>query len=433
MIPTLVVLDGAGCPVGPAITWEDARAEVEGARLSEAVGARRLYELTGQRVDGRYLLPMVSRVMATSPDNLTDGAFFAGAKDYLFQFLSGDLATDPSTATGYGCFGLDSGDWLGDIVDAMGLAGETPRLPPVEPSLMWRPLCPAAALALGLPSGLPVCLGAADSVLGALGCGARNDGDIAYLSGTSTVIIGVSTQPLRDPAGRWLVTPLADAAWGLEMDLLSTGSAVAWLAATLGLAAEEDVLGLALGVDHAQAPIFLPYLAPGEQGALWDADLSGAIIGLDLGHGPAHLARALLNGIVVESRRCLAALDTVLPSGDVHLAGRGVVTEPWRSDIADASGRSVRFDGHRAGDHSALGAALVAAQSVDGLSLLPVPTEPGWVAQPAPGRKTVWELLAASHDAVLTKLQPVHGQPAGPGAAFDSATDVEGPNEPTTK
>ena len=45
---------------------------------------------------------------------------------------------------------------------------------------------------------------------------------------------------------------------------------------------------------------------PGEQGARWDPDLAGALSGLHLGHGAGDLARGLRNGIVAESRHCLA-------------------------------------------------------------------------------------------------------------------------------
>jgi len=58
MIPTLVTLDAAGRPTGPAITWQDSRADALGDALRERCGPQPLYELTGQWVDGRYLLPM---------------------------------------------------------------------------------------------------------------------------------------------------------------------------------------------------------------------------------------------------------------------------------------------------------------------------------------------------------------------------------------
>ena len=75
MIPTLVTADAAGDPLGPAITWEDGRAEDQAARLRDAFGANgerpggeALYEITGQWLDGRYLLPMFLRLRDAEPD-----------------------------------------------------------------------------------------------------------------------------------------------------------------------------------------------------------------------------------------------------------------------------------------------------------------------------------------------------------------------------
>jgi len=73
-----------------------------------------------------------------------------------------------------------------------------------------------------------------------------------------------------------LVTPLVNATReSVEMDLLATGSSIAWLATLFGCSPTE-LEALALRVeDKAASPvIFLPYLAGGEQGALWRTDLS---------------------------------------------------------------------------------------------------------------------------------------------------------------
>lgn len=123
MIPTLVVADGAGKPVGPAITWEDGRAEAEGAALRDAVGAEALYAATGQRVDGRYLLPMYMRLARADADRVAEGLALLGAKDFLFEWLTGVRATDPSTATGYGCYDLRAGRWHRGVLGACGLCG----------------------------------------------------------------------------------------------------------------------------------------------------------------------------------------------------------------------------------------------------------------------------------------------------------------------
>ena len=91
MLPTLVLTDGVGAaatpggidahflePLGPAITWEDGRAEAEGSALREGFGGDALYRRTGQWVDGRYLLPMALRLAAREPERV-------GAARYLLE------------------------------------------------------------------------------------------------------------------------------------------------------------------------------------------------------------------------------------------------------------------------------------------------------------------------------------------------------------
>jgi xylulokinase len=426
MLPTLVTLGPDGRPTGPAITWQDARAGELGDEFRERRGAAELYRLTGQWVDGRYLLPMFGRITRADPARAAATAAIASAKDYLFAWLTGELATDPSTAAGYGCYELEGGRWNAATLDLvlpgpLFLPGRLPGLPVVQPSTTIRPLRAEAAARLGCPP-VPIVLGAADSVLGALGLGVREPGQVAYIAGTSTVILGIADRLVLDPDHRFLVTPLAvPGYWGLEMDLLATGSAITWLAGLLG--GDLDAAGLvelAAGTDPSRAPILLPYLTPGEQGALWDPGLHGAITGLDLGHGREHLARALVNGIVLESRRCLAVLAETCgfgraptggrppwhPPHGVEVAGRSAAAPSFRTDLADAARRPVSMPRDDDTDHSARGAALIAALATEG----------GWphgafpadspAAEPDEARAQLWDELWAAHEAARLRLHP---------------------------
>ncbi len=411
MIPTLVTLGPDGAPTGPAVTWQDSRADEIGDEFRERCGAAELYRLTGQWVDGRYLLPMFGRIAQADPARAAATATIASAKDYLFAWLTGELATDPSTASGYGCYELETGRWN---AAALGLAGplfppgEGLSLPAVWPSATSRPLRAEAAARLGCPP-VPVVLGAADSVLGALGLGVRAPGQVAYIAGTSTVILGVADQLLLDPDHRFLVTPLAvPGYWGLEMDLLATGSAIAWLAGLLG--GDLDAAGLvelAAATDLARAPVLLPYLTPGEQGALWDPLLRGAIAGLDLGHGREHLARALVNGIILESRRCLSVLAETCGSGcAVEVAGGSAVAPSFRADLADAARRPVSMPRHDDTDHSARGAALIAALATEGGWPDGAFPPAGLGAEPDEARAKLWDDLWAAHESARLRLHP---------------------------
>ncbi len=423
MIPTLVTLGPDGQPNGPAITWQDGRANDLGDEFRERCGAVGLYRLTGQWVDSRYLLPMFGRIAEADPARAAATAIIASAKDYLFAWLTGELATDPSTATGYGCYELETGRWSVEILATAGLAageartggearvgqvGRGPGLPAVRPSATSAPLRAEAAARLGCPP-IPVVLGAADSVLGALGLGVREPGQVAYIAGTSSVILGITSRLLLDPAHRFLVTPLAEPGrWGIEMDLLATGSAITWLTRLLGgdLTA-AGLVELAARTDPAHAPVLLPYLSPGEQGALWDPLLRGAVVGLDLSHGREHLARALVNGIILESRRCLAVLDETGGFGRaVEVAGGSAADPSFRADLADATRRLISMPRDDDTDHSARGAALIAALATDGGWPDGAFPAAGVAAEPDDARAKLWDELWGAHESVRRRLHP---------------------------
>jgi sugar (pentulose or hexulose) kinase len=409
MIPTLVTLGPDGQPTGPAVTWQDSRADDLGDEFRERFGGTELYRLTGQWVDGRYLLPMFARVARADPARAAATAAIASAKDYVFGWLTGELVTDPSTASGYGCYELERGRWNGDALSAAGLGRgrrQSPRLPAVRPSDATRPLRPETAARLGCPQ-IPVALGAADSVLGALGLGVREHGQVAYIAGTSSVIVGISDRLVFDPDHRFLVTPLAAGGnWGLEMDLLATGSAITWLAGLLGGLTPAGLVELAARTDPAEAPALLPYLSPGEQGALWDPALHGAIIGLNLSHGREHLARALVNGIVLESRRCLGVLDeTGGFGGAIEVAGSCAADPAFRADLADATRRPVSRPRGDDTDHSARGAALIAALAADGGWPDGAFPAPGTAAEPDDTRAKLWDELWAVHESARLRTR----------------------------
>ena len=414
MLPTLVLTDGVGAaatpggtgapssggslePLGPAITWEDGRAEAEGSAFREGFGGDALYRRTGQWVDGRYLVPMALRLAARAPERVRAARYLLGAKDYVFGVLTGEVLTDPSTATGAGCYDLAAGGWIAEAVPP-GL----PRLPEIAPSTTARPLRPAAARALGLVAGTPVVLGAADSVLGAVGLGLTTPGQVAYIAGTSTVILALADTLALDDAHRYLVTPMASpGSWGLEMDLLATGSAHAWLAGLLAGGDQAALARLADEADPETAPLFLPYLLPGEQGARWDPDLAGALSGLHLGHGAGDLARGLRNGIVAESRHCLAVLESAAGRGEILMAGGGALAPSLAADLADATGRVTRPPDPSLTDSSAIGAAIVAAAGADGQVVAVHPDGEHAGLAPDRSRSTWWESQAERHESAV--------------------------------
>ncbi len=398
MLPTLVCLDDAGEPVGPAVVWEDIRAEADACELAESHPEAAAYARTGQHLDARYLVPMYRRIVRRDPEAARRISRIAGAKDYVFARLTGHLLTDPSTAVGSG---------VSAVADGAHASGDWPELPEVRPATETRGLVEGVARLVGAPSGIPVALGAADSVLGAVALGARPGRDVAIISGTSTVILGTRTGPEADPGGRSLVTPLADGGFGWEMDLVATGSAFAWLAGLTGASSVEALLAEAGSVHPAEAPEVLPYLGPGEQGALWEPGLFGGFAGLTLGSTRGQLMRGLLTGIVLEARRCIAVIDPPA-DGRLLVAGSSARSPVLLQDLADACGRAVEADLIET-DHSALGAADLVASTC---GFDPASRGHGDLRrfEPRPERGELWRGLAARQErAILRERERVAG------------------------
>ena len=74
-------------------------------------------------------------------------------------------------------------------------------------------LTPKVATRIGLPSGLPVAVGAADGPLGNLGTGAIQPGVAGLSLGTSGAVRMAVNEPRFDPAGRLFCYALTDDLW----------------------------------------------------------------------------------------------------------------------------------------------------------------------------------------------------------------------------
>ena len=408
MLPTLVRTDHAGEPVGPAIVWEDHRAEEEAQRLHVDQAAAVAYERTGQLLDGRYLVPMHLRLAERAGADAPEVARILGAKDYLFGQLTGEVLTDPSTAAGSGVFDLTTGTYA---------TGPWPELPAVAPATTVRGLDAGLARIVGAPAGLPVALGAADSVLGAEALGARPGRDIAVIAGTSTVVLGVRDRLAFDADRRALVTPLAQGGYGLEMDLVATGSAFQWLATLTGAGDPAILIAESAEIDPLTAPQTLPFLGPGEQGALWDPELRGGFSGLTLATTRGALMRGLANGVVLELARCVRVLAEA-GDGRILVAGSSLAAPVLLQDLADACEIEVHADPSDA-DHSALGAVDVLLAALGTPAVRPGPDFERFL--PRPSARATWAALAAQHEEAIARererILVAHRQEAHPDAA----------------
>lgn len=374
-MPTLVLADQSQNPMGNAIVWCDNRAADEGRQLLETWGAARHYECTGVFLDGRYLVPMYLWLKNHQPERIKGVDRILSAGDYLYTWLTGQFATSPSSASGYGVYDLSRGDWNEDLIREAGISMDL--FPPVLDSFhgeSW--LKTEIREKLGLSFKTRVILGGADSVVGVYGMGGEENGTVCLICGSSTAIIGIREKIELSAKNRFFVTPLLKAGtFGMEADILSSGNTMKWLldrinemravgndALHIKPLTHKDLSYLADKVPPgAEGVLFTPYLSGGEQGVLWDDSLSGSISGFNLSHGLKHIARACYEGICFEIYRCLKAFEADgYQIKNVLVAGPVSTDSVFMDILAQILG--VTCTASPIQNASALGAALLARQ-----------------------------------------------------------------------
>ncbi|MGP1673834.1 MAG: FGGY-family carbohydrate kinase, partial [Candidatus Limnocylindrales bacterium] len=137
----------------------------------------------------------------------------------------------------------------------------------------------------------------------------------------------------------------------------------------------------------------------------------GAFTGLALGHGRAHLGRAVLEGCTFAMRDLVERLAELgLDSDEIRVVGGGARSETWLQMKADATGRVVRVLGHR--EATAVGAGYLAgtaggifASLDDAIDRLTVLDPRSYV--PAASARAAYDDAYASYRRVFDALEPL--------------------------
>ncbi len=354
-----VCLDQAHKPLRPAIIWADTRSKAQCERLLTISP-----EMLAQHAPGRpaagFMGPTLMWLAEHEPETLAQTAAVLLPKDYVRYCMTGELATEVSDAASTWLLDVRSGQWSDWLVEQCAL--EMRYLPPVLQSTdVAGTLHAKAAAALGLPVGIPVVAGCADQPAQALGYGLYATGTALVTVGTGGQVFYPLTEPRVDPALRYYVFNHAVTGyWYSAAATLSAGLSLRWLRDLLGLGQQADAYPLlsdwAAQVDAgANGLLFLPYLA-GERTPHFDPDASGLFLGLRLHHTPAHLARAVMEGVAFSLLECL----TLLPQTPekLILSGGAAASPVWRQILTDVFDQPLWIAG--GSHHACIGAALVA-------------------------------------------------------------------------
>lgn len=358
----LVLLDGAGNVLRPAILWNDQRTAAECDEIRERLGGRAaLVRATGNDALTGFTAPKILWVRRHEPEVYARARLVLLPKDYVRLRLTGVAAMDKADGSGTLLFDLAARDWSKDVLGRLEIPPEW--MPPTfeGPETTGR-ITAAAAAATGLAEGTPVVAGGGDQAAGAVGTGAVRPGVVSLTLGTSGVVFVATESPLVEPEGRLhAFCHAAPGTWHFMGVTLAAAGSLQWYRDTL--APDESFDAIVGEAEEAPAGceglLFLPYLS-GERTPHPDPQARACFVGLTLRHRRAHLTRAVLEGVAFSMRDCFALLGGA-GAGDVEqvrVAGGGAKGPLWRRIVASVLGLDVVTVTSTEG--AAYGAALLA-------------------------------------------------------------------------
>ena len=366
---TILPVDVQGRGVGPAILWYDRRASDAVDELNERLGAGRFSDLTGVPLDPTPSVTKMLWLRRERPDIFSSAHVFILPQTAALHALTGiGWYCDHSYGSYLGLMDLKTTRWSRTLLDAAELQEDVlPEL--VIPGAVVGTLSPSAAEAAGLNAGIKVVASGSDAACFKLGVGLGREGVACVYLGTAGAAGMITDRPIRDH--RLTCCPAAlPGHWDADALLLTGGSAYRWVRDLLtGLSDSQPKVSFgALDAIAARAPagsdgvIVVPNFA-GAGTPLWDPNASGIISGLRLSHGPAHLARAVLEGLVCSQRHALEVLQEVVsPITSLQFTGGGAASKLWAQILADLTGYPVAVPSSQ--ESTSLGAAMMAGVAV---------------------------------------------------------------------
>jgi glycerol kinase len=214
-------------------------------------------------------------------------------------------------------FDIRSMQWSHDMCELLGVPMNT--LAEVRPSSVRYGVTTNVA---GVPNGIPISGIAGDQQAALFGQACTNVGMAKNTYGTGSFVLMNIGSTCPAPSDGMLTTVAWDLNTGaptyaLEGSIFVTGAAVQWLRDGLGIIeSSSDIGALAATVPDSGGVYIVPAFT-GLGSPWWDPYARGTIIGITRGTTRAHIARAVIDAMVFQTRD---VIDAMTRAGGVTLA-----------------------------------------------------------------------------------------------------------------
>lgn len=370
---TVVFMDEQFRPLRPAIIWMDVRAAEQAHRIAQSGHPMLRYNGFGN-VSAEWMPCKALWIKENEPHIYRQAAHVGEFIDWLTYRLTGQWVGSINNTSIRWYYDRRAGGWSQSFYETIGLGDLLERFPQriLDMGQVVGALLPEVAAELGLPVGIPVAEGGADAYVAMLGLNVVSPGKLAFITGSSHLMLGQTDQPLHAQGIFGAFTDaLLPGQYTIEGGQVSTGSVVKWFKDHF--CAAEAEIARQRGVDTytvlnelaAQVPlgseglIVLDYFQ-GNRTPYVDSLARGAFWGLSLKHTTAHLFRAILEGIAYGSEHIFRVFrQHGYTVREIVAAGGPTRSRLWMQIHADVSGLPITLT--QVPDAPTLGSAILAA------------------------------------------------------------------------
>lgn len=350
---TMILTDGEGHPLYPAVVWLDNRATAEADAIRGKFGNRRVYEVTGQaEITAGWPASKLLWFKNHRPEIFAKTEKIFLLEDWVLYRLTGAFVTEPTIQSSTIYYDIGNRVYWQPMLDYVGITEK--QLPALRKS----------GEVVGTYQGVPVVAGALDQIAGTLGVGVTDDTRISEMTGTIMAICAMTDE--IPPYEEGSIIPChIHAVEGKYCRILwsgTAGMALKWFKNNL---AEDfsfrDLDGLAEKIPAgSDGMTMLPYFT-GSTMPKYNPDATAVFSGVTLSHGRGHFARAIMEAIGFVLREDLEYIGADRVS-EIRITGGGASSPLWAQMKADITGKSLTTVTES--ETACLGTALLAAVGI---------------------------------------------------------------------
>jgi xylulokinase len=367
-------LDKNDKSVIPTMLYTDPRGYTEAEQLTQKLGGRNIYHMSGHRPGSMYTLPKMIWAKQHLPGSIDKLDKVLPMASFVIYCLTGEQVSDPSLASRTMMLDIAKLRWRPELLAEAGI--EEKVMPHIgEIGGIAGPVKKSLVEELTIPHSTKIVIGAHDQIVADIGAGVLSPGEAVDGSGSVESINPIFSKVLKPSIlykYNFATVPMLKDRFVTYASVFISGTLLQWFRDNFTVAqkqqAEKQGSNIyayldGIGTECPTGILALPYFS-GAGTPYMDPEAKGALLGLTIEHGLGDIYQALQEGICYESAFNFELLDQAgIKINSLRIVGGGAKSRRWNQMKSDIYGiPCTTLQGEEAG---AIGSAMLAGVAIN--------------------------------------------------------------------